>query len=868
MNEEVFQNQIQSLMESLGQERIESCLKFWREAFDATGNSRGDAQVVYPLLEANLDKLDDTLIKVLKVWLPFSFSYFSSDEYPVYAEVVNSLSNLIRQFSLGNQAFNLEIAITSREMILTVLAHDTFPKPWAATHSFLGNDYQDRIFGNPVENITSAINHCQKALQVYTRDAYPEEWASTQLCLADAYGKRLSDDVADNLKQKITCFHNALQIYTREGYPELWAGIQNNLGTVYRTEMLGDKAENLVKAIFYYQASLQIYTRDAFPENYASIYGHLGIAYKENQEFKNAYHALATAISTVESLPSKLTNISGNQAKQDFAEPWIFLYYQIIAVCLNLANDEPHYYAQAIEYIERNKARNLVELLATRDEERHKEIEAEQRQLDIANRELSLGNLLANLAAYVEKLEATGALDESIVKIRRENPARQQRQQEVIKDHLSKGSELFTQSNQRLNQLQQKQSNSKLKLTQTNDYISYCQIKDLLTNNRTIIIGWHLDMVDNCVVTFIITKESDSPIIFQSSSEDMDSLNKFYSEYLTVYSANKNLYQSDLKLRLEHLSKILHLNEIIALLPKDCTQVILIPDRFLHLFPIHALPVSSPNRQGEVAQAESPPEFITLLDLFAEGVCYSPSCHLLQLTQGKKNLEFNNCLAIQNPTQDLAYALVEVEAVCNGVTAAEVLVAEKATKVALNEALNNENTNPPASIHFACHGYFNLRSPLQSYLKMADGELTLADIFDLDLDQCRLATLSACETGLSDHISISNDYISLPSGFLYAGASNVVSSLWTVNDLSTAFLMIKFYQNLQVVQSVAVALNQAQLWLRDITKKELETWIEENQLPLKPAVKMGLRRRLYQLEDDAKPFQDPFHWAAFCAMGQ
>ncbi|MEC4816500.1 MAG: CHAT domain-containing protein [Scytonema sp. PMC 1069.18] len=39
--------------------------------------------------------------------------------------------------------------------------------------------------------------------------------------------------------------------------------------------------------------------------------------------------------------------------------------------------------------------------------------------------------------------------------------------------------------------------------------------------------------------------------------------------------------------------------------------------------------------------------------------------------------------------------------------------------------------------------------------------------------------------------------------------------------LSTAFLMIKFYQNLQMGLSVAVALNQSQFWLRDITGAEL-----------------------------------------------
>ncbi|MFM6271784.1 MAG: CHAT domain-containing protein, partial [Dolichospermum sp.] len=93
-------------------------------------------------------------------------------------------------------------------------------------------------------------------------------------------------------------------------------------------------------------------------------------------------------------------------------------------------------------------------------------------------------------------------------------------------------------------------------------------------------------------------------------------------------------------------------------------------------------------------------------------------------------------------------------------------------------------------------------------------------MFELRLNKCRLITLSACETGLIDLNSISDEYIGLPSGFLFAGSPSVVSSLWTVDDLSTSFLMIKLYEilfdeNQQV--SVPVALKQAQNWLQNLT---------------------------------------------------
>jgi CHAT domain-containing protein len=106
--------------------------------------------------------------------------------------------------------------------------------------------------------------------------------------------------------------------------------------------------------------------------------------------------------------------------------------------------------------------------------------------------------------------------------------------------------------------------------------------------------------------------------------------------------------------------------------------------------------------------------------------------------------------------------------------------------------------------------------------------LTVEEIFKLDLIQCRLVTLSASETAITDWTNGSNEYIGFPSAFLLAGSASVVGSLWGIDDLSTALLMIKFYQNLQIGLTIAVALNQAQLWLRDITKIELEQLINAN----------------------------------------
>ena len=80
--------------------------------------------------------------------------------------------------------------------------------------------------------------------------------------------------------------------------------------------------------------------------------------------------------------------------------------------------------------------------------------------------------------------------------------------------------------------------------------------------------------------------------------------------------------------------------------------------------------------------------------------------------------------------------------------------------------------------------------------------------------------------------------------------------------------MIKFYQNISVCKKVEIALNQAQVWLQNLTKKELQEWISENKIPLDATLNMSLRRRLHKMPDNEQPFKSPFHWAAFCAIGR
>jgi CHAT domain-containing protein len=97
-------------------------------------------------------------------------------------------------------------------------------------------------------------------------------------------------------------------------------------------------------------------------------------------------------------------------------------------------------------------------------------------------------------------------------------------------------------------------------------------------------------------------------------------------------------------------------------------------------------------------------------------------------------------------------------------------------------------------------------------LVLANGEvLSGLSIVDLPLENVKLVTLSACETGLGEYTG-GEGVQGLQLAFHLAGCPNVVASLWQVDDEATAALMAQFYHELWVEKRPPIeALRAAQL---------------------------------------------------------
>ena len=170
--------------------------------------------------------------------------------------------------------------------------------------------------------------------------------------------------------------------------------------------------------------------------------------------------------------------------------------------------------------------------------------------------------------------------------------------------------------------------------------------------------------------------------------------------------------------------------------------------------------------------------------------------------------------------QELPHTRLEAEAIAEAFPGARVRIGPEATEDAFREAFLSASV-----VHVATHGALNPQSPLLSRIELApsgnattaaergqlrtggsrgpglgseeDGVLEVHEVLTLN-GRSRLVFLSGCETGLgvagSNRFAPGDDLATLAQAFLYAGARNVVATLWAIEDESAARFTTWFYE--------------------------------------------------------------------------
>ncbi|HLP91763.1 MAG TPA: tetratricopeptide repeat protein [Nostocaceae cyanobacterium] len=396
-----------------------------------------------------------------------------------------------------------------------------------------------------------------------------------------------------------------------------------------------------------------------------------------------------------------------------------------------------------------------------------------------------------------------------------------------------------------------------------------------ILNPVTAIIYWHLS--NYALHTFIIEYNMEITTINSSlnPNQRLRKFEKWVKEWTIQYNnyrqnkpkeeKDSNNWQDNFPIMLDHLNTILDVPKIIESIKnlKDNIQnLILIPHRDLHRFPLHAL---------------FPDEFI---------ITYLPSAQVgisLKILHSHQVIKIHQLplLSVENPdSQDfgiLPYAEIESAAINQLFNHPNSHCIFKQT--ATNEELKANLPKNYNIFHFTGHSTYNFNNPKYSALMLKGTDcLTLAEILQIqNLNQYQLVCLSACETAMTSNQTITTEYVGLVSAFLSQGVANVVSTLWTVPDNSSAFLMVYFYWQLKKGLAPAMALKKAQKWLRNLTYSKLERIYQVifanlplNEKPLRPFIRSQLYKinKMELSQKQVKPFASPYHWAGFIITGR
>jgi CHAT domain-containing protein len=840
-----------------------------------------------------------------------------------YAMTNNNLGNAYRDllpFS-ANPAEQIEKAIAAYANALLVYTEAELPQDYAMTNNNLGTAYRDLapFSANPAEQIEKAIAAYANALRVYTEAEVPQGYAMTNNNLGAAYSALapFSANPAEQIEKAIAAYANALRVRTEAELPQDYAMTNNNLGAAYSAlaPFCANPAEQIEKAIAAYANALRVSTEAERPHYYAMTNNNLGTAYRAlapfsanpAEQIEKAIAAFANALRVVDPVQRSadclrtarnLGNLGFTNNLPDVAIKGYLLgitavenlrsvaidparkaeiVSQAIEVYANLVQVyvDQQQFVQALEVADRSKARNLVDLLSTKDLYPKGEI-----PVDVIRR---LDELRGSIARAERELNRGEKLSGS------------ERRPEVGLGGGQRSDDNLRQLKQELDRLIQEEIieiDPAFSLSQKVQPLSIEALQATLPDEQTVLVSWYV--AGPKLIAFILAKNSSEPFCHRYPEPTLNLLVEELNSYFSVYTSNRIAWISGLQEILNRLSRLLEIQALadaIAQLAPQADQLILVPHRFLHLLPLHCLPFGNPTT--------------TLLDQFSRGVRFAPSLQVLDVVQKRPQTPLQSLFALQNPTEDLLYTDLEVaEIQALFAPKATVLQRQEATKTAMAEQAAVLASN--ACLHFSCHGYFNFAKPELSalilagstikpappdadpnrYLAQRDGGaldlsqcLTLLDLFELDLRQARLVALSACETGLSELNSLSDEFVGLSSGFLYAGCNSVIGTLWTVNDLSTGLLMAEFYRLLkqqeqtQPSTDVALALKQAQQWLRQLTCADavatLQRLVPSLDADVQETAKRSIRRSLSErYATDDRPYHHPFYWAAFCAVGQ
>jgi CHAT domain-containing protein/tetratricopeptide (TPR) repeat protein len=749
-----------------------------------------------------------------------------------WIETQISLISVYKQkVSLDNQPWNHRIndLLTILDLYSEVLdISDQLP---LLDRAHLQLDYARILFKiyelTKMDLIQSAIDACLLALTILTEKEHLEDWAECNSLLGSAYAE------LHNWELAIEYHEQASRIFNLNTSSYNWIHSQLSLGRIYfeRYKDLKDIG-NMAKAIYYAECAWRAYEQNNLP--WASINAAFLLAkiYLVSERWEAAYEALAIVMRYKQDAFTAAYTPTGRFSEVASTS----LLYPSAAYCLLKLNR----FDEALVCLEAGKTRLLWEALAIHITE----LETLPFKYKNSIQELMQDIRRAESAyrSFVDIPSANKLLRKTSIK---------------LKDLRSKFNNLLQQIRQEIPEIMPEILSIKDILATIPQHSALVTSVFTSQGNAAIVVPYGADKVTQKNIIWLDSLEKDdlNSLLYGTSAYDgwLKEYNSLRKHIVGIEKSEKQ-YFLQWKVAIERITGQVwdRFVDPINTLLKDLkvTRVVILSGG-LALIPLQAAWRLVDGQKNY------------FIDDYE--ISYAPSVYALAVAQRNvarttDKLALIAGVSIYNsPMAPLKYSRAEAETVAQLFNTVAIVDAAATYEAVITTAPGK------TYLHLSCHGEFAWGDdPLSSRLYLYDKPLTLLNIIDkLDMSSTRLVVLSACETGISDASRNPDEFIGLPMGFMQAGVAGVISSLWPVDDRSTSLLMERFYVNhLDNDMSPTKALQEAQVWIRNLTRGELLALLEKKNEA--HDVRRTIRRG--GLKDD-RIYEDPYYWAAFTVNG-
>lgn len=719
-----------------------------------------------------------------------------------------ALDNLAQSLSINNSIFDNshpEIAANYNNMGLVYsnldkakaleyyeLALAIYEKIYPTNHPSVGNAYVNLGAAyNSLDETLSADYNLKQALSIFS-NVYGEEHPSVAFVYNNLGVTSLKDELYDDAYN----YHNkALSIYKNlygNRHQEI-ANSYNLLGNVYFSEA------NFRLALDTYQRALIANTfnfnnKDIFTnppiDDYINVLTILSTIRSKAKSFEALHYSktlkfkhLEGALTTYE-VGDKL--IDAVRAVRDSEADKIALgtsaaeiYQKAIELCINLSQVSlrPKYYKEkAFYFSEKNKSAILLSAISDTKAKEFANIPAE-----LIDEESSIKN---DIAFFQQQL----AIAEN----------------DTEKDDFRK----------RLFEKSEEYNSFITELGQT--YPEYYSLKYAVKVANVEGVQSQLDK-NTAILSYTRGSETNRMFVFLITSKKFDVFDLPIKEEIETQITllrNTILWQvDDVYADVAHQ---LHKQLIPKKIASNIKNLVIIPDGILSTTPFEVFLSEKVDPKVEIKWTDLP----FLSNKFNVSYAYSTTLFQEQLNKEVKiekesiflcapvDFEENEGNYRRKGLNSLPATLTEVEKIQNifeerGLVAKLFLQDE-----AQEEVVKSSELRKYKYLHFATHGIVDENYPELSQVFLAsdddethDGDLFSGEIYNLKIN-ADLVTLSACQTGLGK-VTKGEGIMGLSRALLFAGANNLVVSLWSVSDESTSELMIDFYEEIAKNSNIA-----------------------------------------------------------------